>query len=126
MTLSNIILLATEVEEADISWSEAGLNTAMGIGIVFITLVFISFIIMLEGKIFGAINKKKSAPKVVEAPKAAEVVEEAVDENGDALAEEEIAAVISAAIYAYESENGAEVPADGLVVRSIRRLGYAR
>ena len=36
------------------------------------------------------------------------------------------AAVITAAIYAYEAENSGEVPADGLVVRSIRRLGYAR
>ena len=70
-------------------------------------------------------NKKKA--KAVEVPAPAPVEQssepEVIDDN---LGEEEIAAVISAAIYAYESENGGEVPADGLIVRSIRRMGYAR
>ena len=107
----------------DITYGEAGLNTAMGLGIVFCALAFISLIISLEGKIFGALGKKKAAPKTPEVPSApAPVVEEVEEETDDT----ELVAVITAAIYAYEAENGGEVPADGLVVRSIRRLGYTR
>ena len=108
----------------DITMGEAGLNTAMGLGIVFCALAFISLIISLEGKIFGAFGKKKAAPKTPEVPAAPApaVVEEVEEETDDT----ELVAVITAAIAAYEAENGVEVPADGLVVRSIRRLGYAR
>ena len=114
-TLMNFVFLAE-----DITYGEAGLNTAMGLGIVFCALAFISLIISLEGKIFGAFGKKK-APEVPAAPAPA-VVEEVEEDTDDT----ELVAVITAAIYAYEAENGGEVPADGLVVRSIRRLGYAR
>ena len=107
----------------DITMGEAGLNTAMGLGIVFCALAFISLIISIEGKIFGSLGKKKAAPKTPEAPAPAPAVVEEVEEEAD---DTELVAVITAAIYAYEAENGGEVPADGLVVRSIRRLGYAR
>ena len=119
-TLMNFVFLAE-----DITFGEAGLNTAMGLGIVFCALAFISLIISLEGKIFGAIGKKKKeATKTPEVPAApAPAVVEEVEEDTD---DTELVAVITAAIYAYEAENGGEVPADGLVVRSIRRLGYAR
>ena len=122
-TLYNFIFLASDAGE-DITMGEAGLNTAMGLGIVFCALAFISLIISLEGKIFGAFGKKKAAPKTPEAPAApVQAVEEEVEEETD---DTELVAVITAAIAAYEAENGGEVPADGLVVRSIRRLGYAR
>ena len=124
MTLSNLLFLAEETQ--DITWGEAGLNTAMGLGIVFVALAFISFIIALEGKILTSFQNKKKA-KAVEVPAPAPVEQRSEPEViDDDLGEEEIAAVISAAIYAYESENGGEVPADGLIVRSIRRMGYAR
>ena len=122
-TLMNFVVLASNAGD-DITYGEAGLNTAMGLGIVFCALAFISLVISLEGKIFGAVGKKKAAPKTPEVPAAPApaVVEEVEDESDDT----ELVAVITAAIYAYEAENGGEVPADGLVVRSIRRLGYAR
>ena len=98
--------------------ARAGLNTVMGIGIVFLALAFISIVIAIQGRIFQAINKKKSAPKTVEAPKP-EVVEEPVEDLSN---DEELVAVITAAIYAFEADAGESyVPADGLVVRSIRR-----
>lgn len=98
--------------------ARAGLNTVMGIGIVFIALAFISIVIAIQGKIFQAITKKKSAPKTVEAPKPEVVAEPVEDLSND----EELVAVITAAIYAFEAEAGdGYVPADGLVVRSIRR-----
>lgn len=120
-TLMNFVVLASNAGD-DITYGEAGLNTAMGLGIVFCALAFISLVISLEGKIFGAVGKKKAAPKTPEVPAAPAVVEEVQDESDDT----ELVAVITAAIYAYEAENGGEIPADGLVVRSIRRLGYAR
>ncbi|MBQ2594067.1 MAG: FAD-dependent oxidoreductase [Candidatus Riflebacteria bacterium] len=88
------------------------------------TQIFFKLLFNDEGKIFGAFGKKKAAPKTPEAPAAPApaVVEEVEEETDDT----ELVAVITAAIAAYEAENGVEVPADGLVVRSIRRLGYAR
>lgn len=121
MIFSNLFLLAEEAG-TDITWGEAGANTAMGLGIVFCALAFISLVIMLEGKILGSFGKKKAAPKTVEPAEVSVPAVSAADESDD----EELVAVITAAIYAYEMENGGEVPSDGLVVRSIRRLGYAR
>lgn len=122
-TLLSVFFLASEAGE-EITFGEAGLNTAMGLGIVFLALAFIALVIALEGKIFGALGKKKAAPKTPEVTTApAPAVTDEVEEESD---DTELVAVIAAAIYAYEAENGGEVPADGLVVRSIRRLGYAR
>ncbi|MBQ3913421.1 MAG: OadG family protein [Lachnospiraceae bacterium] len=117
MILTNLAYL-TAGESLGETMARAGLNTVMGIGIVFLALAFISIVIAIQGKIFQAIANKKSAPKTVEAPKPA-VVEEPVEELSD---DEELVAVITAAIYAFEAEAGdGYVPADGLVVRSIRR-----
>ena len=125
--LNNMVFLAETVAEEvveDITMGKALENTVLGLGIVFCSLAFISLIITLEGKIFGTLGKKKAAPKTPEVPAVAApaAIEETVDESDDT----ELVAVITAAIYAYEAENGGEVPADGLVVRSIRRMGYAR
>lgn len=92
---------------------QAGLNTVLGIGIVFIVLILISFIISL----FKYINKigapKKEEVKVA-APAPVEVVEEDVTDDL------EIVAVITAAITAYEESMGGS--AEGLVVRSIKKV----
>jgi len=96
---------------------KAGLNTLLGMGTVFVVLIFISFIISLF-KYIPAIQEKFSkkakaeskpeAPK--EAPKEAPVpVKAAADDS-------ELAAVISAAIAAAEGTS-----TDGFIVRSIKR-----
>lgn len=93
--------------------AQAGLNTILGIGIVFIVLILISFIISL----FKYINKI-GAPKKEEvkaAPVSAPVVEEE-----DVTDDLEIVAVITAAITAYEESIGGS--AEGLVVRSIKKV----
>lgn len=95
---------------------EAGINTVIAISIVFLTLAFISAIIAIEGKIFTRINNK-AAKKVVEAPTPA-AVPETVEESTD---DEELVAVITAAIYEYEMQTTGAVPVGGLRVRSIRR-----
>lgn len=97
----------------------AGMNTLMGIGIVFLMLVFLSFVIGLFKYIekFQNVGKKKAAeeaPKAEEAPAPAIAQSEAADEDfADDL---ELVAVISAAIAAYENASG-----DSFVVRSIKK-----
>ena len=96
---------------------KAGLNTVIGMGTVFVILIFISFVIAALPKFTGMIEnfgKKKEAapaPAAAPAPVAAPAVveEELVDDL-------ELVAVISAAIAAYTGTSS-----DGFVVRSIKR-----
>ncbi len=98
----------------------AGLNTILGISIVFVMLVLISLIISLLKFVNKTDSKKKApaAPAPVAAPVAAPVVVEQTDDL-------ELIAVITAAIHAYEAAQGNDVPADSLVVRSIRKVNKA-
>ena len=94
----------------------AGMNTLMGIGIVFLMLVFLSFVIGLFKYIekFQNVGKKKAAeeaPKAEEAPAPASAQSEAADEDfADDLE------LVAAAIAAYENTSG-----DSFVVRSIKK-----
>lgn len=94
---------------------QAGLNTLMGIGIVFLALVFLSFLIGQLHWIPDLINKrsneKKAAPEAAPAAVAAPAAEE--EELTDDL---ELVAVITAAIAASENTS-----TDGFVVRSIKK-----
>ena len=95
---------------------EAGLNFILGIGTVFIMLIFLSFVISLLKPVTEAIegkNKKAPAPAAPVAPAAPAVVEEEEEELVDDL---ELVAVITAAIAASENTSS-----DGFVVRSIKR-----
>lgn len=96
--------------------AKAGMNTLIGMGTVFVVLVFISFIISL----FKYINKfqNKNEKELVKEPE--KVSENVTDSESDEnLADDyELVAVISAAIAAYEGE----ASSNGLVVRSIRRV----
>ena len=96
---------------------KAGLNTIIGMGTVFVILIFISLVIAALPKFTGMIEnfgKKKEAAAPAPAAKApvaapAVVEEELVDDL-------ELVAVISAAIAAYTGTSS-----DGFVVRSIKR-----
>ena len=104
---------------------KAGLNTLLGMGTVFVVLIFISFVISLFK--FLSIGKKKEKSVVSSIPVEENAPVQAVTANVS-NSDDEIAAVISAAIAAYEAEmegTGMEVPADGLFVRSIRKRGFA-
>ena len=93
----------------------AALNTVIGMGTVFIVLIFISLLIYCFRFINIFENKMKKSEKPAEeasAPAAVPVEEPAEDLTDD----RELVAVITAAIAASEG-----VPADGLVVRSIKR-----
>ena len=93
-------------------------NTVMGISIVFCMLLLISFIISLL-KLVNKIGAKKTPEKAPAVPAADTTEAEETDDT-------ELVAVITAAIYAYEQAMGNDVPADGLVVRSIRKVNKSK
>ncbi|HCI74429.1 MAG TPA: hypothetical protein DHV42_07850 [Lachnospiraceae bacterium] len=115
----NLTLLNWEVKDSfRAQVGKAGMNTLIGLGTVFVVLLFLTFII---GQIhwipdlLARRNKKEAAPAPAPAPTPAPaVVEDEIEETDDL----ELIAVISAAIAASE-----QAPADGFVVRSIRRRG---
>lgn len=100
------------------------LNTVIGMGVVFVVLIFISLIISLFGLI----------PKIMErsAKKKNGIAQQAVGASAQAVKatapqavktdDTELVAVIAAAVAAAMSDEiGQPVAADGLVIRSIKR-----
>lgn len=94
---------------------KAGLNTVLGMGTVFVVLIFISFIISLFRFIpeLEKKFKKNKAAEPAKAPAPAPVAAPAVEDVSD---DAELVAVIAAAIAAAEGTS-----TDGFVVRSIKR-----
>lgn len=102
-----------------VTMQRAGMNTLMGIGIVFLMLVFLSFVIGLFkyiSKIQDNLTKKKAQEEAPAAAPAAAVVPAAEAADEDFADDLELVAVISAAIAAYENTSG-----DSFVVRSIKK-----
>jgi len=102
----------------------AALNTLVGMSVVFGVLILLIIVISLF-KFIPALQSKfskkaedTSEGEAIDAEQAQFVSQEAEEE--ELVDDYELAAVITAAIYA---SMGTEVPADGLVVRSIRRIG---
>lgn len=100
---------------------KAGLNTLLGMGTVFIVLILLSLLI---GS-FNFINKAQSAAekrKLEGAEQAAPAQNEPAAPAAQTSSDDEIAAVIAAAIAAYQADSGIS-PAEsgGYYVRSIRR-----
>ena len=118
----NVTLLTWTVKDSfSASVGKAGMNTVIGLGTVFVVLLFLTFIIsqihwipdLLGGKKKEKEEATSAVVKETPAPAPAAAVE--IPEEADDL---ELIAVISAAIAASE-----QAPADGFVVRSIRRRG---
>lgn len=96
---------------------KAGLNTVIGMGTVFIVLIFISFVIALLPKLTAVVEGKGKKKEAAPAPKAAPAPAAAAPAVEEELADDlELVAVISAAIAAYTGTSS-----DDFVVRSIRR-----
>ena len=95
----------------------AALNTVMGLGIVFLTLLFLSWLIGKLNIIPDMIEKKakKNEPVAPAAP-VTFAAPEAEEEEEDLTDDLELVAVITAAIAASENTSG-----DGFVVRSIKK-----
>lgn len=102
---------------------QAALNTLIGMGTVFVVLILISLIIASFGLIAKVQKKAESKAKAnaETAPKAAPVVEQ-IAEREELSDDTELAAVIAAAIAAYEGAGST----DGFVVRSIRKSNKSK
>jgi sodium pump decarboxylase gamma subunit len=95
----------------------AGMNTLMGMGVVFLVLIFISVIIWLlkfVPALFEKPKEKSAIPASVPASRPAATVNTAVTDDTELLA------VITAAIMALRAEESVSGDSD-FVVRSIRR-----
>ena len=100
--------------------TKAALNTVMGMGTVFAVLIFISFLIGCFKYIHVWEEKRNAQKAPEEAPAPVQMAAEPEEEEN--LADDlELVAVITAAIAASE-----DVPADGLVVRSIKRAPVSK
>ncbi|MBQ9948075.1 MAG: OadG family protein [Oscillospiraceae bacterium] len=104
-------------------WSTVGIITITGILVVFLILAILIFFFWLMGTIFKAIDKSKAkkaeAAKAAAAAEAAKVVSAPVVEEiaeDDYTDDDEIIAVISAAIAAYSEQDG-----KAYEIRSIKR-----
>ena len=103
---------------------KAVMNTLIGMGTVFMVLIFISLIISC----FGFINKtntKKQASTETAKPAsvpAADPVVSQIQEREELSDDTELVAVIAAAIAAYEGSGST----DGFVVRSIRKSNKSK
>ena len=101
---------------------EAGLNTLLGLGIVFVVLLFLSFLISQIHWIPDLIAKREEskAAAAPAAPAPAVSAPEPVEEE-DYSDDEELVAVIAAAIAAAE-----ETAPNGFVVRSIKKANRSK
>ncbi len=103
-------------------WSSVGIITLTGILVVFFILAILIFFFWLMGVIFKSIDAKKAAKAKAEADaKAAEVAKSAPVQETEVVEEDitdddEIIAVISAAIAAYSEADGKQYE-----IRSIKR-----
>lgn len=102
-------------------------NTIMGMGTVFVMLIFISLLISLFQYIPKLEDKIKNRGKKSESAKAEEAkaaVEETTVQSVNPQEDEQLVAVITAAIMASYGSNA--VSEDKLVVRSIHRVDGRR
>lgn len=112
---ATILFSAGGEQSLGMAMAHAAMNTVMGLGVVFFTLLFLSFLIGQFRHISNLENKlsKKNETPAPATPAPAPVLEEAEEELAD---DGELVAVIAAAVAAYEGTSS-----DGFVVRSIKK-----
>lgn len=106
----------------DVSWTTAISNTCLGMGTVFLVLIFIMLVISAFALFSFAGSKPKKKAKTADIKPVVvkkKAVQTPVDTSSDLMKNEELVAVITAAIYAASGNQTASK--DKLVVRSIRR-----
>ena len=96
--------------------AEAGLNTFLGLGTVFVVLIFLSFVIS-RMKLLANIGTKAAPAAAAPASTAASAAPPVIEEEEEAVDDTELIAVIAAAIAASENTS-----TDGFVVRSIKKV----
>ncbi|MCR5796524.1 MAG: OadG family protein [Eubacterium sp.] len=131
MVLLNALATATASDYTSIP--QALINTGIGMGVTFLVLILISFIISQFKHLPKLLNrKKKQVPRPAQGQppmnlnNKKEIKPEIVEDPVPTVeAEEEdfgeLVAVIMAAIEASMISEGIEIPEDGLIIRSIRK-----
>ncbi|HPU62877.1 MAG TPA: OadG family protein [Mobilitalea sp.] len=107
----------------------AGLNTVLGMGIVFAVLIVMIFIISLLKYLpglFSGSNKEKTGQDNETRSVIDTATENVYYEESDLTDDHELVAVITAAISAYCSEVNPDDHSGGFVVRSIRKINNRR
>lgn len=97
---------------------KAAMNTLMGMGVVFLVLIFISIVISLFKYMPGS-GAKQQAKKQAEKVAAKPAVKAAPAAAENLMNDQELVAVITAAVAASNASAG--ISSDKLVVRSIKR-----
>ena len=124
-SLTDFISISTNVEYSfGELMSKAGLNTVIGMGTVFVVLIFISLIISCFGLIGKANEKKQDNAQTTSAQSVAatDPVVTQIAQKEELAGDAELVAVIAAAIAAYEGSGST----DGFVVRSIRKSNKSK
>lgn len=126
-----IVLTATTAADDITTIPQALVNTVIAMGTVFLVLILISFIISLFKFIpilMDKLTKKEPVQPVAPAPApaAAPAPKPVVAEQQTAAPADDtqLIAVITAAVAAAMEQDGIAVPADGLVIRSIKKRSY--
>lgn len=99
-----------------VKMQEAALNTVMGLGIVFIILFFLCFVISLFKNVSKLEAKFLNKDEQQKAASVPEKAQSALPEGEELVDDKELVAVITAAIAASENTS-----TDSFVVRSIRK-----
>ena len=119
-----ILSLTACSEELKTTLSDAGMNTMVGMGVVFVILILISLVISAFRLINTAQDKaaKRKEAKLTKKTPAEPEIEEpaAIEEEQDETDDLELVAVIAAAIAASENTDPS-----GIIVRSIRKVSSA-
>ena len=119
-----ILSLTACSEELKTTLSDAGMNTMVGMGVVFVILILISLVISAFRLINTAQDKaakRKEAKLTKKTPEEPEIEEPAaIEEEQDETDDLELVAVIAAAIAASENTDPS-----GIIVRSIRKVSSA-
>ena len=126
--ITNSIILLSQAPLSE-RMKTAGLNTVLGMGIVFAVLTLIIFIISLLKYLPGILSGSNKADNEQDNNTPAEIntVTENINyEEADLTDDYELVAVITAAISAYSSEVNQDDLAGGFVVRSIRKINNRR
>jgi sodium pump decarboxylase gamma subunit len=97
--------------------TSAGLNTLLGMGMAFTVLIIISLVISVFPLINKLTEKKPETAKNI-TEQSMDKVTSQIAEKEELVGDEELVAVIAAAIAAYEGSTST----DGFVVRSIRKV----
>lgn len=121
-----MFLIDMEKVNAQVGIGEALLNTVIAMATVFIVLILISIIIFLLKYVPKLFDRKKTEQAVKPEPPAKKEVP-VVAQKPAANNDTQIVAVIMAAIASQmETETGVPVPADGLVIRSIKKRTFTK